>query len=72
MIVMIDTNIFISSVLFPNGQAAAALRKSFLPPFVPITCDYVIDELHQVFQKKFLDSLVTHPHIISVSDFLKL
>lgn len=33
MRVMIDTNIFISAALFPNGKAAAALKKALLPPY---------------------------------------
>lgn len=53
MRVMIDTNIFISAILFPNGKASAALVKALLPPFVPVTCDYVIDELRRKFQEKW-------------------
>ncbi|WP_302220940.1 PIN domain-containing protein [uncultured Acidaminococcus sp.] len=51
--VMIDTNIFISAALFPNGQVAAALMKVLLPPYEPIVCDYVIDELHRKFNENF-------------------
>ena len=43
MRVMIDTNIFISAVLFPNGKASAALLKALISPYQPVTCDYVID-----------------------------
>ena len=53
MRVMIDTNIFISAALFPNGRASQALMKALLPPFQPVTCDYVVDELHRKFQEKF-------------------
>ena len=35
--VMIDTNIFISAVLFPKGKAAAALLKTLAPPYQPVT-----------------------------------
>ena len=49
MRVMIDTNIFISAVLFPNGKASAALRKALVSPYKPVTCDYIIDELHGRF-----------------------
>ena len=45
MRVMIDTNIFISAALFPNGKVAQALRKALTYPYQPITCDYVVDEL---------------------------
>lgn len=58
MRVMIDTNIFISAVLFPNGKVAKALKKALYYPYQPVTCDYVIDELHRKFQEKFPDRLV--------------
>ena len=51
MRVMIDTNIFISAVLFPDGKASAALKKALVPPCKPLTCSYVIDEL----KRKFLE-----------------
>ena len=55
MKVMIDTNIFISAALYPDGKVSEALMKALSPPFRPITCDYVIDELHRVFYEKFSD-----------------
>lgn len=58
MRVMIDTNIFISAALFPNGRAAAALLKALLPPYLPLTCDYVLDELHRKFREKFPDRII--------------
>lgn len=58
MKVMIDTNIFISAALFPNGRSAAALMKSLRPPFEAEICDYVIDELHRKFQEKFPDKAI--------------
>ncbi len=58
MLIMIDTNIFISAILFPNGQASAAMKKTLMPPYQPVTCDYVIDELKRKFAEKF-------PHKIS-------
>ena len=53
--VMIDTNIIISAVLFPNGQAAKALMKAILPPYEPIICSYVMEELHRKFAERFPD-----------------
>ena len=53
MKIMIDTNIVISAVLFPNGKAAQAFYKALLPPYEPLLCDYVIDELHRKFKEKF-------------------
>lgn len=58
MKVMIDTNIFISAALFPKGRAAEALYKALTPPFQPVVCDYVTDELHRKFQEKFPDRTV--------------
>ncbi|MBQ7501678.1 putative toxin-antitoxin system toxin component, PIN family [bacterium] len=53
MKVLIDTNILISAVLFPGGRASAALMRALLPPYQPIVCSYIIDELHHKFQEKF-------------------
>ena len=53
MRIMIDTNIFISAALFPKGRVAEALFKAMMPPYQPVVCDYVIDELHRKFQEKF-------------------
>ncbi|MCD8007326.1 MAG: putative toxin-antitoxin system toxin component, PIN family [Oscillospiraceae bacterium] len=53
MKVMLDTNIIISAALFPNGRVASAFYKAVNPPFQPIICDYVVDELHRKFREKF-------------------
>ena len=53
MKVMIDTNIFISAALFPTSRASDAFKKALMPPYQPMTCDYVVDELHRKFQEKF-------------------
>ena len=58
MKVMIDTNIFISAALFPGGRAAEALYKALGPPYQPVVCDYVLDELHRKFREKFPDRMV--------------
>lgn len=55
MKVMIDTNIIISAALFPNGRAARAFEKALLPPYQPLICDYIVDELHRKFREKFPD-----------------
>lgn len=57
MKVMLDTNIIISAALFPKGRAASAFYKALQPPYQPILCDYVVDELHRKFQEKFPDRL---------------
>lgn len=53
MRVMIDTNIMISAALFPNGRAAEAFFKAIAPPYEPLICDYVVDELRRKFREKF-------------------
>ncbi len=53
--IMIDTNIFISAILFPNGRVAFALQKALLPPYQAVTCDYVVNELRRKFSEKFPD-----------------
>lgn len=58
MKVMIDTNIFISAALFPNSRAAQALYKAMIEPYQPVTCDYVVDELHRKFREKFPNKMV--------------
>ena len=57
MRVMLDTNIFISAVLFPRGRTALALQKALNLPYQPVVCDYVIDELHRKFHEKFPDKI---------------
>ena len=54
MKVMIDTNIFISAALFPEGRAAKALYKAMVEPYQPVTCDYVVDELRRKFRENML------------------
>ncbi len=58
MRVMIDTNIFISAILFPNGRAAEALYKALAAPYQPVTCDYVVEELKREFTEKFPNRIV--------------
>lgn len=53
MIIMLDTNIIISAALFPNGRTAQAFMKALQPPYQPVVCDYVVDELHRKFRSKF-------------------
>ena len=64
MKVLIDTNIFISTILFPNSKSALAFTKALYYPYIPITCDYVIQELKSKFNEKFQN------HITDLEDFL--
>lgn len=58
MIVMLDSNILISAALNPEGFVAKTLYKALLPPFKPVVCDYIVDEVHRKFQEKFPDDIV--------------
>ena len=58
MKVMIDTNIIISAALNPSGTAAKAFIKALTPPFEPVICDYIVDELHKKFREKFPKRLI--------------
>ena len=55
---MIDTNIIISAILFPNGRAAQAFFKAMISPFEPLLCDYIVDEVHRKFCEKFPDKQI--------------
>ena len=59
MRIMLDTNILISAALFPNGRAAQAFFKAQQPPYQPLVCDYVVDELHRKFREKFPNGLLS-------------
>ena len=78
MKVMIDTNIIISAALFPNGRAAQAFFKALNPPYQPLVCDYIVDELHRKFREKFpervteleafLFSALRHIHVVQTPE----
>ena len=78
MKIMIDTNIIISAALFPNGKAAQAFFKALFPPYTPLVCDYVVDELHRKFREKFPDKItelevflydaLTYIHVVSTPE----
>ena len=53
MRVLIDTNILVSAVLFPQGLARKALIDAVESDIDAIVCDYSITELHEVFDRKF-------------------
>ena len=71
MRIMIDTNIIISAALFPNGKVAKAYIKALLPPYHPMVCDYIVDELHRKFREKF-PGRTTELEAFLFNTFLKL
>ena len=51
--IFIDTNILIAAALWPNGKAAKAYYHSVNQPFRGIICEYNIEEMYRVFNRKF-------------------
>lgn len=52
MQVMLDTNIFISMIFFPSAQTRELARR-LTENYQIIVCDYVIEELRLVTERKF-------------------
>lgn len=52
MKVMLDTNIFISMIFFPSSQTSE-LAKKLTEHHQIVVCDYVIEELRLVTDRKF-------------------
>ena len=50
---LIDTNILISAALFPTSVPAQAFTKAVTPPHTAVVCDYSIDEMRRVYNRKF-------------------
>ena len=53
MRVLIDTNILISAALFPESVPAQAYIRAVMPPNDAVVCDYSMDELRRVYNRKF-------------------
>jgi len=52
MRIMLDTNVIISAALYPNSRVAAALARA-MREHTLIICTYVLEELQEVFTRKF-------------------
>ena len=50
---LIDTNILISAALFPASIPARAFMKAVSPPHDAIVCDYSLEEMRRVYNRKF-------------------
>ena len=50
---LIDTNILISAALFPGSVPARAFMKAVSPPHDAVVCDYSLDEMRRVYNRKF-------------------
>jgi putative PIN family toxin of toxin-antitoxin system len=58
---IIDTNILVSASLFPNSVPAKAFMKAASYPNITVICDYSIDEMRRIYNRKF-------PHKIHVME----
>lgn len=53
--VIIDTNIFFSSIFFPNGNERRLLELADKGRWQVIVCDYVLEEIQLVLERKGID-----------------
>lgn len=67
MRILLDTNILLSAALFPNGVAAKAYNKAVMHPNKGVVCEWTIDELHQVFNRKFPNKIDCLDRFISTA-----
>lgn len=52
MRIMIDTNILVSAILFPNSRMSTLIWDITMKHEL-VLCSYSIEELHMVFERKF-------------------
>lgn len=65
MRILIDTNILVSAALFPNSVPAKAFMKAVTPPHDAVVCDYSLDEMRRVFNRKFPHKLEVFERFVS-------
>ncbi|MDL2207183.1 putative toxin-antitoxin system toxin component, PIN family [Desulfovibrio sp. OttesenSCG-928-M16] len=63
---LVDTNILISAALFPNSIPAQAFFKAVTPPHDAVVCDYSLDEMRRVFNRKFPNKLPDFERFVSM------
>ena len=56
--VFVDTNVLISSILYPNSIPFLSCAKALRSPYALCTSDYCIKELHRIFNSKLSSKLV--------------
>lgn len=67
MRVLLDTNIIISAALFPNSITARAYYKAVTYPYNGIICDWSINELRTVFNRKFPQRIDSFNRFLAVA-----
>ncbi|MHB1393506.1 MAG: putative toxin-antitoxin system toxin component, PIN family [Clostridia bacterium] len=68
MRIMIDTNIIISAILFPNSSPSRFIEEVTSKHSI-VLCSHIMDELHRVFNKKFKDKLLYLEKFLSKFSF---
>lgn len=66
---LIDTNILISAALFPQSVPAQAFMKAVTPPHDAVVCDYSVDEMRRVFNRKFPHKIPDFERFLSMLAF---
>lgn len=56
MKIMVDTNVIVSAVLFPNSSLTQLLAK-ITNEHTLVICSHTVDELQRIFKKKFPEML---------------
>jgi putative PIN family toxin of toxin-antitoxin system len=62
---LLDTNILISAALFPAGVPAEAFFKAVTPPHDAVVCDYSLDEMRRVFNRKFPNKIADYERFVA-------
>ena len=65
MRLLLDTNILISAALFPDSVPAKAYAKAVNPLHGTVVCDYSLDEMRRVFNRKFPHRLSDYERFVS-------
>ena len=63
---LIDTNILISAALFPDSVPAQAFMKAVSPPHDAVVCDYSLDEMRRVYNRKFPHKILDFERFLSL------
>lgn len=66
MRILVDTNILVSAALFPNSVPSKAFIKAVTPPHDAVVCDYSLDEMRRVFNRKFPHKLEVFESFVSL------
>ena len=66
MRVLIDTNILISAALFPQSVPAQAYMRAVTPPHDAVVCDYSMEEMRRVYNRKFPQRLSDFERFVSI------